>query len=100
MEVKEVPPADGQRRTPFNPGCGPVAVTWSGPFSELVTLFIGERTHNDDNEVNKRPDAQPTQGHNHQNASTDFADVETVRTEHSKEKAEQESRQNSFIAHH
>lgn len=52
------------------------------------TVFVGEISANNDNEVYDRLDAKTSKGKKHEDAGADFAHVEAVNAEEPKEEAE------------
>ena len=60
------------------------------PVDDEPAIRIGEFAHDDDDQIDQRPDTAASQRNELQNARSDLADIETVDTERSCEEAEQQ----------
>ena len=64
------------------------------PVLDAVTLFIFERTDDNHDQIDKRPNPEEaSERHNCQDACTNLADIKPMHTEHAQKKATQQRRQ-------
>ena len=60
------------------------------PNNDASALLVFERTDNDENEINKRPDAQAAQRDYLKYSGSNLADIKPVHSEYPKEPAQQQ----------